>query len=142
MNKEWTMDIFTQNLQRYMDKFGKNQKEMAEIVGVSSPTFHDWLKGKKMPRMKNVQKLADYFGITLSDLIEDKTTDEKVTETMQKNSDTMVDITVRIASDIDFRNVVKRNMYDKDFFSLSVMLCDLSDEQIISFKQMLGTFFK
>ena len=125
-----------------MDKFGKNQKEMAEIVGVSSPTFHDWLKGKKMPRMKNVQKLADYFGITLSDLIEDKTTDEKVTETMQKNSDTMVDITVRIASDIDFRNVVKRNMYDKDFFSLSVMLCDLSDEQIISFKQMLGTFFK
>lgn len=142
MNKEWTMDIFTQNLQRYMDKFGKNQKEMAEIVGVSSPTFHDWLKGKKMPRMKNVQKLADYFGISLSDLIEDKTTDEKVTETMQKNSDTMVDITVRIASDIDFRNVVKRNMYDKDFFSLSVMLCDLSDEQIISFKQMLGTFFK
>ena len=125
-----------------MDKFGKNQKEMAEIVGVSPPTFHDWLKGKKMPRMKNVQKLADYFGITLSDLIEDKTTDEKVTETMQKNSDTMVDITVRIASDIDFRNVVKRNMYDKDFFSLSVMLCDLSDEQIISFKQMLGTFFK
>lgn len=142
MNKGWTMDIFTQNLQRYMDKFGKNQKEMAEIVGVSPPTFHDWLKGKKMPRMKNVQKLADYFGITLSDLIEDKTTDEKVTETMQKNSDTMVDITVRIASDIDFRNVVKRNMYDKDFFSLSVMLCDLSDEQIISFKQMLGTFFK
>lgn len=142
MNKEWTMEIFTQNLQRYMDKFGKNQKEMAEIVGVSPPTFHDWLKGKKMPRMKNVQKLADYFGIALSDLIEDKTTDEKVTETMQKNSDTMVDITVRIASDIDFRNVVKRNMYDKDFFSLSVMLCDLSDEQIISVKQMLGTFFK
>lgn len=142
MNKEWTMEIFTQNLQRYMDKFGKNQKEMAEIVGVSPPTFHDWLKGKKMPRMKNVQKLADYFGIALSDLIEDKTTDEKVTETMQKNSDTMVDITVRVASDIDFRNVVKRNMYDKDFFSLSVMLCDLSDEQIISVKQMLGTFFK
>lgn len=142
MNKEWTVDIFTQNLQRYMDKFGKNQKEMAEIVGVSPPTFHDWLKGKKMPRMKNVKKLADYFGIALSDLIEDKTTDEKVTETMQKNSDTMVDITVRIASDIDFRNVIKRNMYDKDFFSLSVMLCDLSDEQIISVKQMLGTFFK
>ena len=142
MNKEWTVDIFTQNLQRYMDKFGKNQKEMAEIVGVSPPTFHDWLKGKKMPRMKNVQKLADYFGIALSDLIEDKTTDEKVTETMHKNSDTMVDITVRISADIDFRNVVKRNMYDKDFFSLSVMLCDLSDEQIISVKQMLGTFFK
>lgn len=142
MNKEWSMDIFTQNLQRYMDKFGKNQKEMAEIVGVSPPTFHDWLKGKKMPRMKNVQKLADYFGIALSDLIEDKTTDEKVTETMQKNSDTMVDITVRISADINFRNVVKRNMYNDEFLSLSVMLCDLNDEQIISVKQMLGTFFK
>ena len=72
MNKEWTIDIFTRNLKYYMKKFDKTQKEMASLVGVSAPTFHDWLNGNKMPRMKNVQKLADCFGIALSDLIEDK----------------------------------------------------------------------
>ena len=71
MNTEWSIDIFTENLKKYMQQAGKNQKEMADIVGVSATTFHDWLKGKKMPRMTNVQKLADYFGINLSDLIED-----------------------------------------------------------------------
>ena len=55
MDKEWSIDIFTKNLKIYMEQFGKNQKEMAAIVGVSPPTFHDWLKGKKMPRMNNVQ---------------------------------------------------------------------------------------
>lgn len=136
-NKEWTIEVFSRNLKRYMDQFGKNQKEMAKIVGVSAPTVHDWMKGKKMPRMDKVQKMADYFGVKLSDLIE-----EKVTPDMQKKSDVMVDITVRIGSDLDFRNVVKRNMYDNEFFELSRMLCDLSDDQIVSVRQMLVTFFK
>lgn len=137
MNQEWSKETMAKNLKYYMEKTGKTQKELAAVAGVSEPTFSYWINGIKYPRIDKIQKLADYFGILKSDLIE-----EKVTPEMQKNSDTMVDITVRIASDIDFRNVVKRNMYDKDFFSLSVMLCDLSDEQIISVKQMLGTFFK
>ena len=55
MDKEWSIDIFTKNLKMYMEPFGKNQKKITTIVGVSLPTFHDWLKGKKMPRMNNVQ---------------------------------------------------------------------------------------
>lgn len=137
MKKEWSKETMAKNLKYYMEKTGKTQKELAAVAGVSEPTFSYWINGIKYPRIDKIQKLADYFGILKSDLIE-----EKVTPEMQKNSDTMVDITVRISADIDFRNVVKRNMYDKDFFSLSVMLCDLSDEQIISVKQMLGTFFK
>nr|WP_298567774.1 helix-turn-helix transcriptional regulator [uncultured Mogibacterium sp.] len=129
--------IFAENLKKYMEQNNKSRRDISEALGISYYTVSDWVNGKKYPRMDKVEMLASYFGILKSDLIE-----EKVTPEMQKNSDTMVDITVRIASDIDFRNVVKRNMYDKDFFSLSVMLCDLSDEQIISVKQMLGTFFK
>lgn len=137
MNQEWSKETMAKNLKYYMEKTGKTQKELAAVAGVSEPTFSYWINGIKYPRIDKIQKLADYFGILKSDLIE-----EKVTPEMQKNSDVMVDITVRIASDIDFRNVVKRNMYDKDFFSLSVMLCDLSNDQIVSVKQMLGTFFK
>ncbi|MBQ6686452.1 MAG: helix-turn-helix transcriptional regulator [Firmicutes bacterium] len=71
----WSKEVFSRNLTHYMDLFGKNQKEIAEIVGVSAPTVNDWLKMKKYPRIDKIQTLADYFGILKSDLIEDKSKD-------------------------------------------------------------------
>ena len=130
-------NVFAQNLKNYMEKNNKSRRDISDALGISYYTVSDWVNGKKYPRMDKVEALANYFGILKSDLIE-----EKVTPEMQKNSDPMVDITVRISADINFRNVVKRNMYNDEFLSLSVMLCDLNDEQIISVKQMLGTFFK
>ena len=52
MNKEWSIDIFTKNLKMYMEQLGKNQKEMAAIVGVSPPTLHDWLISTKIKHKK------------------------------------------------------------------------------------------
>lgn len=69
---EWSRDIFAKNLRYYINLHGKTQKEMAQIIGVSAPTMHEWCKGKKTPRMDKVEKLANYFGILKSDLIEDK----------------------------------------------------------------------
>ena len=43
----------------------------------------------------------------------------------------MVDITVRLGADVEFRNIVKRNYYDRDFFELSNILCGLSNEQLV-----------
>ena len=68
----WSKEVFAKNLKMYMERRGKTQKELAEIVGVSAPTMHDWLKGKKYPRIDKIEILADYFGILKSDLIEDK----------------------------------------------------------------------
>lgn len=69
---EWSREVFAINLRYYLERSGKTQKELAEIIGVSSPTMHDWINGKKYPRIDKVEKLADYFGILKSDLIEDK----------------------------------------------------------------------
>ena len=68
----WSKEVFARNLRFYMESRGKNQKELAEIVGVSAPTMNDWLKGKKYPRIDKIEILANYFGILKSDLIEDK----------------------------------------------------------------------
>lgn len=68
----WSKEVFATNLRYYMDSRGKNQKELAEIVGVSAPTMNDWLKAKKYPRIDKIEILANYFGILKSDLIEDK----------------------------------------------------------------------
>lgn len=64
-------NIFAENLKYYMDMHDITQKELSEIVGVSAPTVHDWVKGKKYPRMDKIERIANYFGIQKSDLIED-----------------------------------------------------------------------
>lgn len=69
---EWSRDIFAKNLRYYISVSGKTQKELAKIIGVSAPTMHEWCAGKKTPRMDKVQRLANYFNIQNSDLIEDK----------------------------------------------------------------------
>lgn len=68
----WSREVFSKNLQKYIERSGKSQKELAIIIGVSAPTMHDWVKGKKFPRIDKIEMLADYFGILKSDLIEEK----------------------------------------------------------------------
>ena len=64
-------ETFAKNLSYSVDKHGREQKEIAEIVGVAPSTFNAWIKGKKYPRMDKVELLANYFGILKSDLIEE-----------------------------------------------------------------------
>lgn len=81
-------EIFSRNLNRYLRLSGKSQKEVANAVGISPSVFCDWVKGRAYPRMDKVQKLADYFGIRKSDLVEDVyVSKETVTEEDQKALD-------------------------------------------------------
>lgn len=64
--------VMAKNLNYYVERSGRTQKELAEVVGVASSTFNDWCKGKKYPRIDKIEMLANYFGILKSDLIEDK----------------------------------------------------------------------
>lgn len=66
-------EIFARNLKHYMDLHEKTQKEMAQIIGVSAPTVHDWLKAKIHPRMDKVELIARYFNVSKADLIEEQT---------------------------------------------------------------------
>ena len=64
-------EIFAKNLTYYIQKHGKEQKEIAEVIGVAPSTFNNWVKGNKYPRIDKIERLANYFGIKKSDLIED-----------------------------------------------------------------------
>mgnify|MGYP003304543884 FL=1 len=100
----WSNEVFAKNLRYYMEKRGKNQKELAEIVGVSAPTMNDWLKAKKYPRIDKIEILANYFGILKSDLIEEKTEEHRE---MQKKNDTLTDIVLELRRDEDFLSIVE-----------------------------------
>lgn len=63
-------EIFAKNLAFYLEQSGRDQKEVAEDVGVAPSTFNEWMKAKKYPRIDKIEILANYFGILKSDLIE------------------------------------------------------------------------
>lgn len=111
-------NIFASNLQRYMEINGKSRRDVSEAIGVSYYTFTDWVKGKKFPRMDKVEKLANYFGILKSDLIEEKTEEHRE---MQKKNDTMSDIVLRMRTDEVFLEAVE-SLYNMDQAKLSSLL--------------------
>lgn len=65
-------EIFAKNLIYYVRRSGKDQKEIAEMVGVAPSTFNEWVKAKKYPRIDKIEILANCFGVLKSDLIEEK----------------------------------------------------------------------
>ena len=69
--------IFAENLNFYMNKFGKTQADIVSDLGVNKSTISTWCKGVKMPRMGTIQVLANYFGVKKSDLVEQKEEYEK-----------------------------------------------------------------
>lgn len=65
--------IFSKNLNYYLSKESKTQREVADAISVSPQTFNTWCQGIALPRMGKVQRLADYFHIEKSDLIDERT---------------------------------------------------------------------
>lgn len=63
--------IFSTNLRRYMELKNINVKELAAAIKVPYGTVNDWYNAKKYPRIGKMERLAKYFNIRKSDLIED-----------------------------------------------------------------------
>lgn len=68
--------IFSTNLKSLLTERSKNQLEVAKSIGVSPQTFNTWTQGIAIPRMGKLQKLADYFGVNKSDLLEEHSAPE------------------------------------------------------------------
>lgn len=111
-------EVFAKNLAYYLERSGKTQRELAEIVGVSKSTFNDWMKAKKYPRIDKIEIMADYFRILKSDLIEEKTEEHRE---MQKKNNIQADIVLRMQSDDVFLSAVEK-LYEMDSEKLSSLL--------------------
>lgn len=114
--------IMAKNLKYYIEKSGKDRRELAEAWGFPYSTVTEWINGRKYPRIDRIEIMADYFGIQKSDLIEEKLTEEK-----EKDNEILADIIVRMRIDDDFRALVE-----------SLYLLDAA--KIQGFKQMLNAF--
>lgn len=59
------------NIRRLRESHGMNQAQLAEIAGVTDKAVSTWENDLKIPRMAAIQRIADYFGLLKSDIIED-----------------------------------------------------------------------
>lgn len=66
-------EIFEELLKRYDVTAYRVGKE----TGIPASTFSDWKKGKSKPKNDKLQKIADYFGVTVDYLMTGKNDIEK-----------------------------------------------------------------
>lgn len=64
--------VMAKNIKYYMELHNKTRNDMCDALGVKYTTFTDWVKGNAYPRIDKIELMANYFGITKADLIEDK----------------------------------------------------------------------
>ncbi len=58
-----------QNLKYLREQRGLKQQDLADILGVKQSTVGNWEVGKREPEINMLVCIAEYFGITLDDLI-------------------------------------------------------------------------
>ena len=63
--------IMAKNILYYMEERNKTRQEMCEALGVKYTTFTDWVKGNSYPRIDKIELMANYFGISKADLVEE-----------------------------------------------------------------------
>ena len=113
-------EVLAKNLKKYIAKSGKDRSEIAEALGFPYSTLTDWINGKKYPRINNIEKLANYFKISKTDLIEDF-------EEIKKDNDTLVTIIVKLRTNKELLDVVKK-------------LVSLDKAKLESLNRLLDTF--
>ena len=113
-------DILAKNLKKYIAKSGKDRGEIAEDLDMSYSTLTDWINGKKYPRINNIEKLAEYFKVSKSELIEDF-------EEIKKDNDALATIIVKLRMNKELLNVVEK-------------LVSLDKAKLESLSKLLDTF--
>lgn len=56
-------DVF-RRVEKLMNRKKINMTQLSKETGVGLATLSDWKAGRNSPTVKNLEKLADYFGVT------------------------------------------------------------------------------
>ena len=71
-------EVMAKNINKYMKLNKISRNKMSEALGVSYSTLSDWVNAKTYPRIDKIEMMANYFGVSKSDLVEDKQTVDTV----------------------------------------------------------------
>lgn len=66
-------DIMAKNIKRLMELNGKDRNDVCKDLGFKYTTFADWVNAKTYPRIDKIEMMANYFGVSKADLVEEHT---------------------------------------------------------------------
>ena len=69
INSKERMQIIADNITYYRKLNGITQKELAEKIGIKPSTMTDYMKLRSAPSYGIIQKIADYFGVSVDYLM-------------------------------------------------------------------------
>lgn len=115
-------EVFARNLKKLIKRSGKERTQIAKDLNFPYSTVTDWINGNKYPRINNIEKLAKYFNVSKSDLIED-------IEAIKKDNDRLVPIIVKLRTNKDLLDVVEK-------------ISSLDKEKLKSLSSLLDSFIQ
>lgn len=63
--KEEKKNLFSVRLKELRLRHGFNQEELAKQIGIKQNSYSDWEHGKCKPNYEKIEKIADFFGVSL-----------------------------------------------------------------------------
>jgi len=77
-------EIFAKRLEELRIEKGKNQYEVADDLKIARSTYANWEQGKAVPKDEVLNRLADYFNVSIDYLLGRTNIREKVDDLIQK----------------------------------------------------------
>lgn len=68
--------------EKLLEKYGVTTYQVAKATGISTASFTGWKQGKWNFKQDKLQKIADFFGVTIDYLMTGKDEDEKKETTL------------------------------------------------------------
>ena len=64
--------VMANNILYYMNANNTSATEICKTLHIKQNTFSDWVNAKTYPRIDKIEMLANYFGVSKSDLVEER----------------------------------------------------------------------
>lgn len=64
--------ILAKNLKKYMEQNNVDRYKLCKDLNLKYSTVSEWLHARKYPRIDSIEKIAKYFGVSKSEIIEEK----------------------------------------------------------------------
>lgn len=110
--------IMADNIAYYMSVKGVDRNQLCDDLNFKYSTVSEWLAAKKYPRIDKIEIMAEYFGITKSDLIEERNQPNEPTPEITDSLSSFNPLEYRSSSDVVKYLRESKNMSRAEFASV------------------------
>lgn len=133
--------IFSSNLKRLMSEKGIDRREFCKRLGFKYTTVSEWLAGNKYPRIDKIEKMAQYFSVNKSELIEPHGLKEL--NSLPPKATPIDDLVCELFADRpDILALLTNGVYDDEGIYAGKKLVDLSEPAKEHLKDTILTILK